>query len=92
MVIINPLAHAVEILMVKSESRWTALTTALNHPLAKLMIHGWIFVPLMAIILADLDHFKQKLLIQNKNRDEYSNESWNTSMHTICLKVQNLQN
>lgn len=43
MEIINPLAHDVDKLMVKSESRWTALTTALNHSVATLMIHERIF-------------------------------------------------
>lgn len=43
--IINPLAYEVDKLMVKSKSRWTALTTALNHSVTALMIHGQIFGP-----------------------------------------------
>lgn len=67
MEIINPLAHDVDKLMVKSESRWTALTTALNHSVATLMNNYQIFVPLMMVILVVLDHFDQKLFGQKEN-------------------------
>lgn len=46
--------------MVKSESRWTALTTALHHSVTTLMIHGRIFVPLTVINAVDLGHFELK--------------------------------
>lgn len=52
--------------MVKSESRRTALMTALNHSVATLMIHERIFVPLIMIILAVLNHFEQKLFVKGE--------------------------
>lgn len=67
MEIINPLAHDVDKLLVKSKSRWTALTTALNHSVATLMINERIFVPPMVIILVVPDHFDQKCFGQKEN-------------------------
>lgn len=79
--------------MVKSKSRWTALTTALNHSVATVMIHERIFVPLLMISLAVLDQFEQKLYVQKENLT--GNESLDTSVPTViiysCLRVQRLQ-
>lgn len=91
LVIINPLAYAVEILMVKSESRWTALTTALNHPVAKLMIHGWIFVSLRRlswliwIILNKTPHskWKSRWRLGNESRVTSMQYAWNCKIYKI---------
>lgn len=94
MEIINRLAYDVDKLMVKSESRWTVLKTALNHSVATLMIHGWIFVLLMMIILAVLDHFEQNSSFERRICNMKTlNESLDTSMlnnHSFCSENANI--